>query len=100
MLWLASSYLEDKAASQGVKKYHLCLSTPSNSLWEAIELKAWSPDKFMKVTSVKVSDEDGFLIKAKNTIVNERIIDRIDATSSANHPDSSTDSGQSTSTVP
>ena len=42
-----------------VIKYHLCLSTPSNSLWEALEMKAWSPDTFMKVTSVKVSDEDG-----------------------------------------
>ena len=37
-------------------------------------MKAWSPDKFMKVTSVmKVSDEDGLLsnsmmIKTKNTI--------------------------------
>ena len=36
----------------------------------------------MKVTSVKVSDEDGFLsnsmmIKAKNTIMKECIIDRI-----------------------
>ena len=45
-------------------------------------MKAWSPDKFMKVTSVKVSDEDGFLsngmmIKAKNTIMKECIIDRI-----------------------
>ena len=83
MLWLVSSYLEDKAASQeGVNKYHLCLSTPSNSLWDALEMKAWSQDKFMKVTSAKVSDEDGFLsnsmmTKANNTIMNERIIDRI-----------------------
>ena len=29
--------------------YHLCLSTPINSLWEALEMKAWSPDKFMQV---------------------------------------------------
>ena len=45
-------------------------------------MKAWSPDKFMKVTSVKVSGEDGFLsnsmmIKAKNTIMQECITDRI-----------------------
>ena len=45
-------------------------------------MKAWSPHKFMEVTSVKVTDEDGFLsrnimIKAKNTIMKERIIDRI-----------------------
>ena len=65
-----------------MEKYHFCLNLPSKSLWEALEIKAWSPDKFMDVTSVKVSDEDGFLsnsmmIKAKNTIVNERIIDRI-----------------------
>ena len=58
------------------------MNLPSNSLWEALEMKAWSPDKFMRVTSVKVSDEDGVLsnsmmIKAKNTIVKECIIDRI-----------------------
>ena len=45
-------------------------------------MKAWSPDKFMKVTSAKVSDEAGFLsnsmmIKAKNTIMQECITDRI-----------------------
>ena len=45
-------------------------------------MKAWSLDMFMKVTSAKVSDEDGFLsnsmmIKAKNTIMMECIIDRI-----------------------
>ena len=45
-------------------------------------MKAWSPDKFMDVTSVKVSDEDGFMscsmmIKAKNSIMKECIIDRI-----------------------
>ena len=79
---LASSCLEDKAASQeGVKKCHLCLSTPSNCLWEALEMKAWSPDKFMKVTSVKVSDDglllNSMMIKAKNTTMKERIIDRI-----------------------
>ena len=45
-------------------------------------MKTWSPDKFMDVTSVKVSDEDCFLsnsmmIKAKNTIMKECIINRI-----------------------
>ena len=61
MLWLASSYLEHEATIQeGV--YHFCLSTPSNSLWEAIEMKARSPDKLMDVTSdVKVTDENVFL---------------------------------------
>ena len=34
MLWLASSYLEHEATIQeGVKKYHLCLSIPINSLF-------------------------------------------------------------------
>ena len=60
MLWLASSYLEHEATIQErVKKYHLCLSTPSNSLWEAIQMKARSPDKFVDVTrDVKMTDEN------------------------------------------
>ena len=41
-------------------------------------MKAWSQDKFMKVTSVNVSDENDFLshsmmIKEKNIIMEERI---------------------------
>ena len=41
-------------------------------------MKAPSPEKFMDVNDVKVTDEDGFLsrsmmIKAKNTIMKERI---------------------------
>ena len=65
-----------------VKKYNLCLSIPINSLWEALNVKARSPDKFKDVTSVKVSDEDGFLVRnmtltPNNTTVRERIwIDR------------------------
>ena len=55
-MWLAASYVEEKAASQeGVKKYHLCLSVLS-------KLRAQSPDKFMGVTSdVVMIDEDGYL---------------------------------------
>ena len=48
-----------------VKKFNLCLSTPSNSLWEAIEMKALSPDKFMDVTSdVKMPEENDFLSRS------------------------------------
>ena len=41
-------------------------------------MKARSPEKFMDVSDVKVTDEDGFLsrsmmIKSKNTIMKERI---------------------------
>ena len=54
-----------------MKKYHFCLNLSSNSLWEALEMKAWSPDKFMDVTSVKVPDEDGYLIR-NMTIKNEQ----------------------------
>ena len=58
--------------------FHLCLSISINSLWEALNVKASSPNKFMDVTSVKVSDKDGFLsrsmmIKARNTVMKERI---------------------------
>merc|ERR1711916_348573 len=49
-----------------------------DALWEALTMKARSPDKFMDVSDVKVSDEDGYLsrsmtIKANNKIVKERI---------------------------
>ena len=63
--------------------FHLCLSAPSNSLWEALEMRARSPDKFMDVSDVKMTGEDGFLsrsmmIKTKNIIIKERIwINRI-----------------------
>ena len=46
-------------------------------------MRARSPDKFMDVSDVKVTDEDGFLsrsmmIKTKNIIITERIwINRI-----------------------
>ena len=58
--------------------FHLCLSIPINSLWEALNVEARSPDKFMDVSSVKVSDEDGFLVRSmtltsNNTTVNVRI---------------------------
>ena len=49
-----------------------------NSLRNALEMKARSPEKFMDLSDVKVTDEDGFLsrnntIKANNKIVKERI---------------------------
>ena len=76
MFWLASSYWEHEATIQeGVKKYHLCLTILINSL---LNVKARSPDKFMNVSDVKVSDEDGYMtliytIKANNQNVNVRI---------------------------
>ena len=42
------------------EKYHLCLSIATNSLWEALNVKAHTPDKFMDVSDMQVSDEDGF----------------------------------------
>ena len=59
MFWLASSYWEHEATIQeGVKKYHLCLTILINSL---LDVKARSPDKFMNVSDVTVSDEDGYM---------------------------------------
>ena len=46
-----------------LKKYHLCLSIATNSLWEALNLKARSPDKFMNVSDMQVSDEDGYMTR-------------------------------------
>ena len=51
----------EAASQEGVMNFHLCLSIPINSLWEALEMKAWSPEKFVDVSDVKVLDEDGFL---------------------------------------
>ena len=44
-----------------VKIFHLSLSIPINSLWEALEMKARSPEKSMNVRDVQVSDEDSYL---------------------------------------
>ena len=35
-----------------------------NSLWDALEMKARSPEKFTDVSDVKVTDEDGFLFRS------------------------------------
>ena len=72
---------EEKSDTKGVAQlmnFHHCFSIPINSLWEAPEMKARSPEKFVDVSDVEVTDEDGFLsrskmIKAKNTILKERI---------------------------
>ena len=61
-----------------LKEYHLCLSIATNSLWEALNVKACSPDKFMDVSDMQVSDEDGYMtrnltITANSKIVNVRI---------------------------
>ena len=68
----------EAASQEGVMIFHHCLSIPINSLLEALEMKARSPEKFVDVSDVKVLDEDGFLscsmmIKAKNIIMKERI---------------------------
>ena len=54
---------------------HFCLSIPSNSLWEALEMKARSQEK---IHGRERCEGDGCLssskmIKAKNTIMKERI---------------------------
>ena len=64
-------------SQEGVMNFYVCLKL-INSLWEAFEMKAQSPEKFMDVSDVKVTDEGGSLqcsktIKANNKIVKERI---------------------------
>ena len=94
-----------------LKKIPPLLSIPINSLWEAIELNARSPDKFMDVTSAKVSDEDCFLFCSIGDQSKEHHhkgvyhrsksrCDSGDATPRTDRQDSSTDSGESTSAVP
>ena len=51
-------------------------------LWEAFNIKVRSPEKFMEVSVVKVSDVDGLLsldmtITAKTTVWKERISNRV-----------------------
>ena len=78
LLWLGTLCKRHEARSQeGVMNFHVCLKL-INSLWEAFEMKAQSPEKFMDVSDVKVTDEGGSLqcsktIKANNKIVKERI---------------------------
>ena len=60
------------------KKYHFCLSSSINSSWEALNVKARSPDKFMDVSDMQVSNEDGYMtsnltVRANSKIVNVRI---------------------------
>ena len=75
-VWLLPSKDQDFSLLTDVKfkKYHFCLSTPSNSLREAVDMQAQSPEKFMDVTrDVNAIDVDDFLsrsmmIKANNKI--------------------------------
>ena len=46
-----------------MKKYHFSLSIATNSLWEALNVKARSPDKFIDVSDMQVSDEDGYMTR-------------------------------------
>ena len=61
------------------KKYHLCLSIATNSLWEEQNVKASSPDLSMNVSDMQVSDEDGQMTRnfwrsaANSKIVSVRI---------------------------
>ena len=64
----------EATSQEGVKKYHFCLSIPFNSLWEALEMKARSPEKFMNVSDVKVTDEDGYLIRNMTIKTNSNIV--------------------------
>merc|ERR1712137_25917 len=50
-----------------------------DALWEALEVQARQPEKFMEVTDVKVSDEEGFLLRtmtisANKTTVQEHVM--------------------------
>ena len=61
--------------SPSLKKYHLCWSSPINSLWEALNVKARSPDKFMDVSDTQVSDEDGYMTRNLTITANSKIVD-------------------------
>ena len=73
----------EATSQEGVMNFHLCLSLPINSFGEALEMKARSPaEKFMDVSDVKVTDEDGFLsrsmmIKAKKHLQERIWINRV-----------------------
>merc|ERR1712174_84675 len=41
------------------------------ALWEALEVQAREPEKFMEVTDVKVSDEEGFLLRTMTISANK-----------------------------
>merc|ERR1712176_1748409 len=42
-----------------------------DALWEALEVQAREPEKFMEVTDVKVSDEEGFLLRTMTISANK-----------------------------
>ena len=67
------------------------VNVPVDALWKVVNMKARSPEKFMDVSDLNVSDEDGSLsrsmaINANNTIVKERIWIKQDCVS-AFYPD-------------
>jgi len=69
--------LEDKVVGYGWSTGAIEVSV--DALWEALTVKAREPKKFMEVTDVKISDEDGFLLRtmtitANNTTVQEHIL--------------------------
>ena len=43
------------------EEYHFFFRLPINSVWEALEMKAQSSEKFKDVSDVKVTDQDGYL---------------------------------------
>ena len=54
-----------------VKKYLFCLSVHINSF---LNVKARSPDKFMNVSDVKVSDQDGYMTRNLTISTNCKIV--------------------------
>jgi len=69
--------LEDKLVGYGWSTGAIEVSI--DALWEALTVQAREPKKFMEVTDVKISDEDGFLLRtmtitATNTTVQEHIV--------------------------
>ena len=66
--------LHEAKSQEGVKKYHLSLGTLTNSSWEALNVKARSPDKFMNVSDMEISDEDGYMTRNLTTTANSKIV--------------------------
>merc|ERR1712136_148962 len=66
-----NSVQRHQATSQeGVKKNHLCLRLPINSLWEALKMKAWSPHQFMDVTAKNIIMKVRIWITVMLTVLN------------------------------